>query len=94
MYMYCKSITSGKDYVAYALGSNSSTGASYNVCSGGYKYRFVSGDKRFMYNYVNEGGFRYAAIRATGGFTGYANGLWSPDSVADSGVKPASDYIK
>ena len=59
-----------------------------------YQYRFEPGQSRFMYNYVKENGYNHAGIRATSSGAGTAAGDWSPDSVPEAGVLPASDYIR
>lgn len=89
VYMYCQSASSA--YRARVYGGNANGHAI--DCSNGYQYRFVAGTKRFMYNYVKEWGYSRAAVFATIG-NGVANGVWSPDSIPQSGVLPPSDYIK
>ena len=91
-YMYCKKSTGTYDACVY-------TGPKLGGCaidaSGGYHYRFKQGQKRFMYNYVNEMGYEVCAIFATTYNNGtVASGVWSPDSVWEAGVISASDYIK
>lgn len=98
MYMNCASITT--PYIASARGTRD--GSTFYDCSYDWQaatvkrftYQFVSGNKRFMYNYVKENGFVYCAISANTSSNGSATGYWSPDSVYESGVLPASDYIK
>ncbi len=70
-----------------------------NACavdvSFGYHYHFVQGNARFMYNYAYECGYDIAAVFATTYNNGtVASGVWSPDSVWEAGVLPASDFIK
>lgn len=89
-YMYCMNANS--NYVGSVYGGNQDSGA-YD-CSQGYRYLFAQGTKRFMYNNVYESHLPLALIK--GHFYsngGYASGLWSPDSVYQNGVLPASDYI-
>lgn len=89
VYMNCKSAT--KSYKAKVYGGFANSDA--HDCSGGYKYLFKSGYKRFMFNFVNEHKYTVAGVFAISG-SGTASGLWSPDSVPQSGVKPETDYIK
>ena len=58
-----------------------------------YHYKFEKGQKRFMYNYVRERNCPLAGVRAEGISGQSASGVWSPDSVYEAGVIPASDYI-
>lgn len=98
MYMYCTSTST--PYIASARGTYN--GSTFYDCSYDwddptptkYTYQFTSGIKRFMYNYVLENGFTYCAISANTSSNGSASGYWSPDSVYESGIRPASDYIK
>lgn len=87
-------------YTAYAIGGYSSNTA-YNSChkdpSTGktYAYIFYPGYKRYMYNYVQENGYTYAAIQAyTTRAGGTAKGVWSPDSVYEDGVATPDDYLR
>lgn len=90
-YMYCQ--TSSGDYVATVWGGHAAAQA-YD-CSQGYRYYFLAGYKRFMFNNVNERGFEMCLICADPNTSGtVATGLWSPDSVYQSGVRPATDYIR
>lgn len=86
-YMYCKSASSS--YTAKVYGGHPEADA-YD-CSMGYRYYFETGYKRFLYNNVNESGFEEAAIFGSG--SGNASGLWSPDSVYQSGVRPGTDHL-
>lgn len=98
LYMYCQ--TANTPYMASARGAYNEYSTDYYDCSFDwdddtpqvFTYTFTSGVKRFMYNYVIENGFDYAAISASTSSNGYASGLWSPDSVSESGVLPPSDY--
>lgn len=58
-----------------------------------YHYAFEKGQKRFMYNYVKERNCPLAGVRAEGISGQSASGVWSPDSVYEAGVIPATDYI-
>lgn len=90
----------GPVYTAKALGYNNfyvAKDCSYDPADRtkySYQYRFNPGQKRYMYNYVKENGYHYAGIRATSLGAGTAAGVWSPDSVPEAGVLPASDYIR
>lgn len=91
VYMNCQ--TSTGSYVAGVYGGDSEA-CSYD-CSNGYYYYFNQGYARFMYNKVYEWGYEMAAVYAVTTNNGtVASGLWSPDSVPQSGVLPASDYIQ
>lgn len=92
IYMY--SATADISYIASAVGTNNGVEYSDCSCTSRYTYTFNKGDKRFMYNSVNEDGFSYAAVSAGASTHGYAVGAWSPDSVPQSGVLPPSDYNK
>ena len=82
-------------YDAKAIGYTNPSQYEWTDCSGGYHYRFYHGQRRFMYNYIKENGYSAAGIY---GFNqsseGTASGYWSPDSVDEAGVLPASDYLK
>lgn len=58
-----------------------------------YHYAFEKGQKRFMYNYVQERYCPLAGVRAEGISGQSASGVWSPDSTHEAGVIPATDYI-
>lgn len=58
-----------------------------------YHYDFVKGQQRFMFNYVKERNCPLAGVRADGISGQSASGEWSPDSVYEAGVIPATDYI-
>ena len=58
-----------------------------------YHYAFEKGQKRYMYNYVQERNCPLAGVRADGISGQSASGVWSPDSVYEAGVIPATDYI-
>lgn len=89
-YMNCM-ICSG-NYVAAVWGGYVDATA-YN-CSQGYRYYFATNYKRFMFNEVKERGFPMCQIFAEPNLSGTtASGKWSPDSVYESGVLPATDYI-
>ncbi len=86
-YMNCQSASSS--YTAKVYGGHPEADA-YD-CSMGYVYYFEEGYKRFLYNSVHESGYEEAAIFGSG--SGTASGLWSPDSVYQSGVRPGSDHL-
>lgn len=90
------SYTSGSlTYIASALGQHYEEEVSATDCSHGYRYRFTAAhEKRFMYNYALEDGYPWICIGATTVGSGTSSGVWSPDSVYQAGVLPASDYIK
>ena len=86
-YMNCQSASG--TYIGKVFGGHPESEA-YD-CSMNCSYYFEEGYKRFMYNDVKESGFEEAAIFGSG--SGTASGLWSPDSVYQSGVRPASDHL-
>ena len=98
MYMYC--VSSDTPYIASARGRATQNYGDFVDCSYDiadptpkvFTYTFTPGIKRFMYNYVRENGFVWAAISANTSSNGYATGWWSPDSVYESGVRPPSEY--
>lgn len=91
-YMYCKQ--SNGTYDAYVITGPEEGGCIIDI-SNGHHYRFQQGTKRYMFNYVNEGGYTICAIAAYTSTNGLvASGLWSPDSVWQSSVLPGTDYIK
>lgn len=82
-------------YDAKAIAFTNSLQSEWTDSSGGYHYRFYRGQRRFMYNYVKEHGYSTAGVYGYNqSSTGTAIGYWSPDSVYESGVLPASDYLK
>jgi len=86
--MKCNSTSS--NYQTRILGGLSSASCAYD-CSYGYRYTFTTGTARFMYSNVYENGYSYAVVQCvTSGIT--ASGVWSPDSVPQSGVLPPSDH--
>ncbi len=90
-YMYCTSCNG--HYVGSVWGGEENAGL--HDCSGGYRYYFAAGYKRFMYNYVYELRYPLCSIVAdpsTASIT--ARGVWSPDSVYQAGVNPPTDYIQ
>lgn len=98
MYMYCTSAST--PYIAEAWGVDDVLYNHYD-CSYDYsvpgdiqrRYYFVTGNKRFMYNYVIENGYDLCFIKGEASILGTATGVWSPDSVYQSGVISANDYI-
>lgn len=58
-----------------------------------YHYKFKKGQRRFMFNYVKERNCPFAGVRAEGISGQSASGEWSPDSIYEAGVIPATDYI-
>ncbi len=98
LYMYY--VSGGPTYVAHAAGYT--TISTYKDCSYdknsaaqfSYKYEFKPGQRRYMYNYVRENGYSYAGVYARAYTAGSASGVWSPDSVYESGVISANNYIK
>lgn len=72
-------------FTAHVVGSDNPIAAAGTDCSRGYTYTIsVPGEYR-MRNWVHDGtpSYTYAAIYAapTYGYSYYADGLWSPDSV-------------
>lgn len=98
--LYMNYSGNGPAYTAKALGYTYYyfvKDCSYDPADGrqfSYQYTFYPGQKRYMYNYVKENGYNHAGIRATSSGAGTAAGVWSPDSVPEAGVLPASDYIR
>ncbi len=99
MYMYCTYTST--PYIASAWGVDDIAYNAHN-CSYDYDvpgdvqrtYLFVSGNKRFMYNYVVENGYDLCFIKGDTSVLGTARGVWSPDSVYQSGIISADDYIR
>ena len=81
--MYMKATYLGTSYSAYAMGAKSSSGSSAARCDNGYIFQInVQGREYFLNNWVNEWGYTYGAIRCGRlNGSGYASGVWSPDSV-------------
>lgn len=73
------------DYAVALVGCNNDDGTEYYEDFDLYYYRVAgdSEDEYFLYNFVKENGYDYAAIKAcSDGYQGYwINFLWSPDSV-------------
>ncbi len=80
-------------YGTYITGTN----IPHYDCSNGYHYSFTSNhEKRFLYQYVHDDGnsyYPYASIRGEATGYGTCKGYWSPDSVYQATVLPASNYI-
>ena len=94
VYMWYSS-GSPHSYDAKVIAFTNPNAYEWTDCSGGYHYRFYRGQKRFMYNYVKENGHSTAGVYGYHqSSAGTASGYWSPDSVYESGVLPASDYLK
>ncbi len=99
MYMYCTSTTT--PYIASAWGVDGSNYTEHD-CSYEYgvagdmqrTYLFISGNRRFMYNYVIENGYDMCFIKGDTSVSGTAYGFWNPDGVFQSNVISANDYIR
>ena len=81
VYMYCDSShTPGDSYYAWAWGYNSDIGEIFESSDA---YRFYSGTKKLMINYINEndGDYAYIKARHSGSGVGKFSGVWSPDSI-------------
>ena len=81
VYMKCTSSVSADDsYDAWAWGYNSDTGEIFESSDA---YRFYSGTKKLMINYINEndGDYAYIKARHSGSGVGKFSGVWSPDSI-------------
>lgn len=59
---------------------------SYCNSSKGYGRTMQVGTSYFIYNNVNEAGFKYASLSFASSSASTFNGVWSPDSVYQSGV--------
>lgn len=72
-------------FTAHVVGSNNPTATAGTDCSRGYTYTISAPGEYRMRNWVHDGtpSYTYAAIYAapTYGYSYYADGLWSPDSV-------------
>ena len=84
--VYMKVENVGAQFTAHVIGSNNSTTNSTGTdCSRGYTYTVSAPGEYRMRNWVHDGppSYTYAAIYAapTYGYSYYANGVWSPDSV-------------
>ncbi len=92
VYMYCKTITGPTNTYTTKIYGGPRNAGTFD-CSWGYTYRFYKGYQRFMYNSVYEKGYALAAVYANERTSNIVvTGVWSPDSVPQSGVLPPTDH--
>lgn len=89
-YMYCVDSTVSYYFARVCDLANETFG--YHDFQNIYEYKFIEMDERFMFNEVYENMYPYAVIVAHTFQTGSAFGVWSPDSIPQSGVKSPYDY--